>query len=197
MPRRRTVRVEVAFHRGHGAAYAWADLVICRAGALTVAELAVTGRPSILVPLPHAIDDHQTANARFLADAGAARLLPQRDWSGSAGAGARAALDDPPGAGGDGRGGAGAGAAAGDAGYRRLLRGAAVMSAAARSVPPEMRRVRRIHLVGVGGSGMSGIAEVLVNLGYEVSGSDLRESSVTRRLAPMGVAVRSATAPRR
>ena len=47
---------------------------------------------------------------------------------------------------------------------------------------PEMRRVRRIHMIGVGGTGMSGIAEVLVNLGYEVGGSDLRESAVTRRL---------------
>jgi UDP-N-acetylglucosamine--N-acetylmuramyl-(pentapeptide) pyrophosphoryl-undecaprenol N-acetylglucosamine transferase len=60
-------------------AYAWAQLVICRAGALTVAELAVTGRPSILIPLPYAIDDHQTANARFLSEAGAAVLLPQSD----------------------------------------------------------------------------------------------------------------------
>ena len=47
---------------------------------------------------------------------------------------------------------------------------------------PEMRRVRRIHMIGVGGTGMSGIAEVLVNLGYEVAGSDLRASAVTRRL---------------
>lgn len=61
------------------AAYAWADLVICRAGALTVAELAVTGRPSILVPLPGAIDDHQTVNARFLSDASAALLLSQAE----------------------------------------------------------------------------------------------------------------------
>jgi UDP-N-acetylmuramate--alanine ligase len=53
----------------------------------------------------------------------------------------------------------------------------------------EMRRVRNIHLVGVGGSGMSGIAEVLVSLGYAVSGSDLRESSATRRLAERGVRV--------
>ncbi|MFT7286365.1 MAG: UDP-N-acetylglucosamine--N-acetylmuramyl-(pentapeptide) pyrophosphoryl-undecaprenol N-acetylglucosamine transferase [Halieaceae bacterium] len=59
------------------AAYQWADLVICRAGALTIAELAATGRPAILVPLPHAIDDHQSANARFLADAEGALLLPQ------------------------------------------------------------------------------------------------------------------------
>ena len=59
------------------AAYAWADLVVCRSGALTVCELAAAGRPSLLVPLPHAIDDHQSANARFLADQGAAELLPQ------------------------------------------------------------------------------------------------------------------------
>ena len=58
-------------------AYEWADLVVCRAGALTVCELAAAGRPSLLVPLPHAIDDHQSANARFLADRGAAELLPQ------------------------------------------------------------------------------------------------------------------------
>jgi UDP-N-acetylglucosamine--N-acetylmuramyl-(pentapeptide) pyrophosphoryl-undecaprenol N-acetylglucosamine transferase len=61
--------------------YAEADLVICRAGALTVAELAAAGVASILVPLPHAVDDHQTGNARFLADAGAAVLLPQRELS--------------------------------------------------------------------------------------------------------------------
>ena len=58
-------------------AYAWADLVICRAGALTVAELAVVGIASVLVPFPYATDDHQTANAHHLADAGAAVLLPQ------------------------------------------------------------------------------------------------------------------------
>ena len=54
---------------------------------------------------------------------------------------------------------------------------------------PEMRRIRGIHMIGIGGAGMSGIAEVLVNLGYEVSGSDIRESAVTQRLAGMGVAV--------
>jgi len=56
-----------------------AHLVIARAGASTVAELAVAGKPSILVPLPGAIDDHQTANARFLADRGAALLMPQAE----------------------------------------------------------------------------------------------------------------------
>ncbi|MFF7705748.1 undecaprenyldiphospho-muramoylpentapeptide beta-N-acetylglucosaminyltransferase [Pseudomonas sp. NPDC007930] len=58
-------------------AYAWADLVICRAGALTVSELAAAGLPSVLVPLPHAIDDHQTRNADYLAREGAAFLMPQ------------------------------------------------------------------------------------------------------------------------
>lgn len=60
-------------------AYRWADVVLCRSGAGTLAEIAVAGLPSILVPYPHAIDDHQTANARWLADAGAAVLVPQPD----------------------------------------------------------------------------------------------------------------------
>lgn len=54
---------------------------------------------------------------------------------------------------------------------------------------PEMRRIKGIHMVGVGGAGMSGIAEVLVNLGYAVTGSDIRQSATTRRLQEMGVAV--------
>lgn len=61
------------------AAYQWADLVLCRAGALTVSELAIAGVASILVPYPYAVDDHQTANAKYLVDAGAAVLAPQSD----------------------------------------------------------------------------------------------------------------------
>jgi UDP-N-acetylglucosamine--N-acetylmuramyl-(pentapeptide) pyrophosphoryl-undecaprenol N-acetylglucosamine transferase len=61
------------------AAYAQADLAVCRAGATTVAELAAAGVPAILVPFPHAVDDHQTTNARFLADAGAAILIQQSE----------------------------------------------------------------------------------------------------------------------
>ena len=69
----------VAFIEDMAGAYGWADLVICRAGALTIAELAAAGVASILVPFPHAVDDHQTGNARFLANAGAAILLPQAE----------------------------------------------------------------------------------------------------------------------
>lgn len=61
--------------------YAWADIVICRSGALTVAELAAAGVASILVPFPYAVDDHQTTNARFLSDSGAALLMPQSELS--------------------------------------------------------------------------------------------------------------------
>ena len=60
-------------------AYSWADLVICRAGALTVSELAAAGVAAVLVPYPFAVDDHQTCNAEYLVRAGAARLLQQRE----------------------------------------------------------------------------------------------------------------------
>lgn len=59
--------------------YANCDLVICRAGALTIAELTVVGIASILVPFPYAVDDHQTSNAKFLSDKDAAVLLPQNE----------------------------------------------------------------------------------------------------------------------
>lgn len=71
-----TARVEPYLH-DMPAAYAWADVAICRAGAMTVAELAAAGLPAVLVPFPFAVDDHQTANARYLVDAGAAVLMPE------------------------------------------------------------------------------------------------------------------------
>jgi UDP-N-acetylglucosamine--N-acetylmuramyl-(pentapeptide) pyrophosphoryl-undecaprenol N-acetylglucosamine transferase len=76
-------RIE-AFIDDMAAAYGWADLVICRAGAMTVFELAAAGVGSILVPYPHAVDDHQSANAEYLARAGAAIVRQQSelgsDW---------------------------------------------------------------------------------------------------------------------
>ncbi|KGI77058.1 undecaprenyldiphospho-muramoylpentapeptide beta-N-acetylglucosaminyltransferase [Oleiagrimonas soli] len=71
-------RVE-AFIEDMGSTYAWADLAVCRAGALTLAELAAAGLGSILVPFPYAVDDHQTKNAEALCEAGAATLIQERD----------------------------------------------------------------------------------------------------------------------
>ncbi len=67
-----------AFIKDMHSAYSWADVVICRAGALTVSELAIAGVASILVPFPFAVDDHQTANGQFLVEAGAAILIDQK-----------------------------------------------------------------------------------------------------------------------
>lgn len=61
--------------------YAWCDLAICRAGALTIAELTAAGVPAVLVPFPHAVDDHQTHNARHLWENGAAILVPQPEFT--------------------------------------------------------------------------------------------------------------------
>lgn len=61
--------------------YAWADIVFCRAGALTIAELACVGVASVLVPFPHAVDDHQTSNAHYLSENKAAILIQQTDLS--------------------------------------------------------------------------------------------------------------------
>lgn len=75
----RTSNVDVQeFITDMDASYAWADLVICRAGALTVSEIAVVGLPAIFIPLPHAVDDHQTKNAQELVNREAAILIPQK-----------------------------------------------------------------------------------------------------------------------
>jgi UDP-N-acetylglucosamine--N-acetylmuramyl-(pentapeptide) pyrophosphoryl-undecaprenol N-acetylglucosamine transferase len=72
------IEVELlAFIEDMAAAYAWADLVVCRSGALTVAELCAVGLPALFVPFPGAVDDHQTANARPMADAGAAVIIDE------------------------------------------------------------------------------------------------------------------------
>ena len=68
-----------AFIEDMVSAYQWADMVICRSGAMTVSEVAATGVPAIFIPLPNAIDDHQAANAKYLTDAGAGLILTQKD----------------------------------------------------------------------------------------------------------------------
>jgi UDP-N-acetylglucosamine--N-acetylmuramyl-(pentapeptide) pyrophosphoryl-undecaprenol N-acetylglucosamine transferase len=80
----RDVRVD-AFIHDMAAAYAWADLVLCRAGATSIAELTAAGLPAVFVPFPQATHDHQTHNARQLVRAGAAELVPQKDLAPDAG----------------------------------------------------------------------------------------------------------------
>ena len=158
-------------------AFAEADLIVCRAGASTVTEIAAVGAAAVFVPFPSAVDDHQTTNARFLVDAGGGWLVQQRDLSpewladlirrhGAAGA-------DPQGAG----------------RQEHAARPAPrpKWSRPARSWRTMKHAVKHIHFVGVGGAGMSGIAEVLRNLGYLISGSDLADSPTLRRLEALGI----------
>ena len=163
-----------------------ADLVVSRAGASTLAELTILGRPMVLVPLPTAADDHQRKNAATLA-AGRRRRGDRRtgsQWRSVGGHG-----DGP---------GRGRGPAAAD-GARRPRRWPGPMRRRASSTASSswraagngvLGRTRHVHFVGVGGIGMSGIAELLANLGYTVSGSDQRRSETTDRLAALGVSVR-------
>ena len=77
-------RVKVSeFIDDMASAYQWADVVVCRAGALTVSELAMAAKPAVFVPLPHAVDDHQTKNAMYLVNCGAAKLLAQKEFNGT------------------------------------------------------------------------------------------------------------------
>jgi UDP-N-acetylglucosamine--N-acetylmuramyl-(pentapeptide) pyrophosphoryl-undecaprenol N-acetylglucosamine transferase len=87
----------VTFEHNMPERYQWADLVICRGGALTVAELALAGMPALVVPYPFAADDHQTANARALEAVGAAQCLEARPLDEAALAQAIAELITSPG----------------------------------------------------------------------------------------------------
>ncbi|MDD9802782.1 MAG: UDP-N-acetylmuramate--L-alanine ligase [Deltaproteobacteria bacterium] len=185
----------VAFEDDMPARLRWADLVVCRAGAMSVAELALAGRAALLAPLSHVGGGEQRGNARELEAAGAAQVLDARELPpgtdfDSAFAetlvtllgdpealremGRRAALRARPDA-----------AAQIAADCRALARGARPASAAA--PPPE--RLRRVHFVGAGGSGMSGLAELLIARGARVSGSDLREERNVARLRGLGAAI--------
>ena len=181
-------------------AIADADLVVARAGAGTIAEITAIGRASLLVPFPHAADDHQARNAQALASAGAAVcILPgpgRRRASGRARSAACSPTTWPAAPWPSGR--ARAAAPTPPAASRRtsslcgaICRGA---SQGQRRPPPQQRgaelmfrgRVRHVHFVGIGGIGMSGLAEVLRTLEFDVSGSDLKPNDNTRRLEGLG-----------
>ena len=156
-----------------------ADLIVCRAGASTVTEIAAVGAAALFVPFPSAVDDHQTTNARFLVDAGGGWLVQQTELTPEWLARMLTDMTERP------------------ALLERALKAKsdAKDRGHAREVVPRLRgacrmkhAIRHIHFVGMGGSGMSGIAEVLLNLGYRISGSDLADSATLRRLAGLGIA---------
>ena len=148
-----------------------ADLMICRAGATTCAELAAAGKAAIMVPLPTAADDHQRKNAEALQKAGAAKMILQKDLTGEALAAEIDRADREPRKdyrrwgsaakklaqkrrGGD------------DGGYYRGIRKRTLLKDTQGKRTKMFRHVKKIHFIGIGGIGMSGIAEVLCNLGF-------------------------------
>ena len=194
------VACEVApFFKDLPARMAASHLVVSRSGASTVAELAAIGRPGILVPLPHALDQDQRANAGVLMDAGGAIRLDQADFTPERLAAEIAALAAEPGR--LARMAAAAKAAGAIDAADRLadlvLRVAGVIplrdnSASPHRALPTMklpREIGPIHFVGIGGIGMSGIAEVLINLGYTVQGSDATDNANVKRLRDKGAKV--------
>ena len=165
-----------------------AHLVICRSGASTVAELAAAGRPAILLPFPHATDDHQTANAQSFAAAGGGWLMPEAEATPAKLAETLKGLIEDPATlvlaahrawkAGQPEG----SRAPGRSGERARRREGGRMKA----LPLE---IGLMHFVGIGGIGMSGIAEILHNLGYQVQGSDLADSYTVKHLRELGIRV--------
>lgn len=171
-------------------AYCWADLVICRAGALTVSEIAAVGVAAIFIPYPFAVDDHQLHNSRFLEKAGAAMIVIEKTLTTPRLIELLQQFAND---------------------RDRLLK----MAECARhlSEPRAVDQVvaecgkfldvkseldsfesnktplpfKKIHCMGIGGIGVSAIAELLAKKGYEVTGSDIEENNNTRRLQQLGV----------
>ena len=163
---------------------AWADLVLSRAGAMTVAELSAAGRPAILVPFGASASGHQLENARAPDEggrrgadprAGADGREPRRDDLGALRE-ARAARPDEP--------------ARADARPAQRRPGPRPDGLRGRGVPVRFLRLRRIHFVGAGGVGMSGIAEILLlATPLEITGCDAARSENTARLEKLGARI--------
>ena len=168
-----------------------ATLVISRAGASSIADISVIGRPAILIPYPHATDDHQAANAAGLVSAGGAFMIREEELTAEGLAGHIAAiLADPEGAAAMARGEPGAGAAGRDRASGGAGRGPRAEEDSGMNGQTRLPHdIGAIHFIGIGGIGMSGIAEVLLNHGFTVQGSDLKASPITERLERKGARV--------
>ena len=169
-----------AFFQDMASRYGRADLVVCRAGATTVAELTALGKPALLIPYPFAADNHQELNARAMVDRGAAQMVLERNLTGADLALAHRPVDGQSGPAGR------HGVTVPGAGQTRCGpgdRGRLLSTGGKRTM---YLKKYHIHFVGIGGIGMSGIAELLLNLGYRVSGSDLKASDITANLQRLG-----------
>ena len=178
-------------------AYAVADLAVARAGATSIAELTVCGVPSILVPYPHATEDHQEANARELVRAGAADALPgRRPLAGGARTSRPRARGRrrPPGR--DGERAAAWSTPDADERLAALVEEAVAMTVvrSAGGQHPDTprafaRRRASVHLIGVGGAGMRNLARLFLARGIAVTGSDLKDSKGLVELRGLGADV--------
>ena len=164
-----------------------ASLVISRAGASSIADISVIGRPAILIPYPHATDDHQAANAAGLVSAGGAFMIREAELTAEGLAGHIAAiLADPEGAAAMARRAGGRGARTRPSIWRRWSRTWPRRRTGMNGQTRLPHDIGAIHFTGIGGIGMSGIAEVLLNHGFTVQGSDLKASPITERLEAKG-----------
>jgi hypothetical protein len=176
-------------------AYAAADIVVSRAGASTIGELAATGTPALLVPYPHATANHQMLNAQAYVEGGAARIIPDEELDPgrlrlelTAALGSERAASDARG-----RGAGGAyGPASGDRGTGEELVGCE------RGQPVRFSSgagAGTVHFIGISGIGMSALARILMQRGYRVTGSSDRRTPLTDRLREEGAVVTVGHAP--
>ena len=179
-------RILVPYQHDMAAVYAACDVLVCRAGASTVAEISCVGVPAVIVPWAGAAENHQEFNARLLSDIGAAIMVPESEFDVERLVGEIRRLVDSPDARRD-----MAAKARREGEVHRAARLAEVVIGA---TPPVVEAVdlahrRRLHIVGIGGPGMSALARALHGAGHAVSGSDIRETDVTQALRREGVVV--------
>ncbi|MGA1069521.1 MAG: glycosyltransferase [Ilumatobacteraceae bacterium] len=165
--------------------YSASDLVVARAGASTVAEVSTIGIASVLVPWSGAAENHQTANASWLGDLGGAQVIDEKSVTNDQLADQVIALID------DRVKLQSLASAARSAGqqHRETTLAKLILNVAGQKERQliDLRKPTRIHVVGVGGPGMSAIATVLAEMGHQVSGSDIRRSDVITRLEALGI----------